>query len=632
MSILSRGFLSSAMSRKKALLGPSLCGKVARFYSKAPVIGIDLGTTNSCVAIMRDSRPHIIENQEGKRTTPSVVAFTKDGGMLVGEAARRQMLLNGENTITSAKRLIGKKITDEDVAGDAKNLPYKVVPHGNGDAWVEAGGKKYSPAQIGAYVLRKLKEAAESHVGRVVSKAVITVPAYFTDTQRKATKDAGEIAGLKVLRVVNEPTAAALSYGIDTSTNGVVAVYDLGGGTFDVSILEIKDGVFEVKATNGNAHLGGDDFDAEITEHLRAELKRKTGIDAAADRVAMQRIREAAEKAKCELSSAAETEINVPYIAHVQSGPVHLEAKLSRSQLEEIISPFIEKTVGPCKAAMRDAGVTKAEINHVVMVGGMSRVPKIREVVKDVFGVHPIFGVNPDEAVAAGAAIQGGIISGELSDVLLIDVAPLSLGIETLGGVFSKIVEKNTSIPVKKSQVFTTAEDGQSSVNIKIYEGERPLVSHNKLLGEVILSGIPPAPKGVPKIEVTFEADANGIYTVTARDQGSSTERELRVEPSGGLTKEEIERMVEEAEANKEADERLKAFIEEKHKAQAYLEENKRLRERIRDRVGPETSGDLQRMAAEIEAIVQQEAGDADLLRGAVSALRRKCGEIYTKL
>jgi molecular chaperone DnaK len=606
-----------------------LYARVRRLYME-PIIGIDLGTTNSCLAVMKDGRPVIIENQEGKRTTPSVVAFAGKK-VLVGEEAKRQELINGENTIVSSKRLIGRKFGDRNVQEDMKGLGYKVVSHSNGDAWVEAQGKRYSPAQIGAHVLKKMKDAAEAYMGKPVTKAVVTVPAYFTDDQRRETRNAGEIAGLNVLRMINEPTAAALSYGIDPSTDGLVAVYDLGGGTFDVSILEIKKGVFEVKATNGDPHLGGDDFDNEIARYLAGEVKKTSGYDPSNNKAAMQMIKEAAEKGKRALSTEAETEISIPYLAEGSRGPVRLDTMLTRKEMEEIIEPLVGRTVGPCKSALRDAGVSPSEIRHVVMVGGMSRVPRIREVVKGIFGAQPMFGIDPDEAVAAGAAVQGGIISGHVPEVLLIDVAPLSLGIETLGGVFHKIINKNTPIPVKKTEVFTTAEDGQTSVTIKIYEGERLIVSGNKLLGKVILEKIPPEPKGVPKIEVTFEADVNGIYTVAARDMGTSKMREMKVNPSGGLTRDEVDEMVREAEMHRAKDEAQKAFIEEKHRAAGYLKENREAKDRARSRMEEGVRQEVEGKTREIEGLIAREEGSAEEVRAKVKELRKRYGEAYSR-
>lgn len=628
------GGKANPISGQLSLLFPptlSALAKIARFYSGGgPVIGIDLGTTNSCVSVMKeDKKPHIIENQEGRRTTPSIVAFTK-AGVLVGDAAKRQFLLNSENTISSSKRLIGRKASDKEVLEAKESASYKIVPHENGDAWVEAAGKKYSPAQIGAFILQKLKDSAEKYLGTKVRRAVITVPAYFTDTQRKATKNAGTIAGLEVLRVINEPTAAALSYGVDTSQDGVIAVYDLGGGTFDVSVLEIKDGVFEVLATGGDSHLGGEDFDSLLTRHLLAEIQEKTGADVATDLVALQRVRAAAEKAKCELSTLERAEVSIPYLTHKAGMPLHFETTIDRGLLESVVSSLVERTIGPCRAAMREAGIEKGQVRHVLMVGGMSRMPKIRETVREVFGVYPTLGINPDEAVATGAALQGSIIAGTLKDVLLIDVAPLSLGIETLGGVFSKIIDKNTSIPVKKSQTFTTAEDGQTSVNIKIYEGERPLIRHNKFLGEIVLSGIPVLPKGVPQIEVTFEADADGIYTVTALDKKTEAEQEIKIQPSGGLSEEEVQRMVAEAEANREADEKIRAFIEEKQRTKAYLEDNKKARDRLRKTASKKEMAAVDEAAKEAEQLMEVEAGDAESLAAAVTGLKKKMGRLLT--
>src|SRR5215216_4254046 len=509
----------------------------------AKVIGIDLGTTNSCVAVMEGGKPKVIENSEGSRTTPSVVAFTKDGERLIGQPAKRQAVTNPDNTVFAVKRLIGRRFDDPVTKKDMELVPYKITRGPNGDAWVNAGGKDYSPSQISAFILQKMKETAEAYLGQPVTQAVITVPAYFNDAQRQATKDAGKIAGLEVLRIINEPTAAALAYRLDKKQSGTIAVYDLGGGTFDVSILEIGDGVFEVKSTNGDTFLGGEDFDMRIVDYLADEFKKENGIDLRKDKLALQRLREAAEKAKIELSSGAQTEINLPFITADASGPKHLTLKLTRAKLEALVDDLIQKTVEPCRAALKDAGVTAGQIDEVVLVGGMTRMPKVIEVVKQFFGKEPHKGVNPDEVVAIGAAIQAGVLQGDVKDVLLLDVTPLSLGIETLGGVFTRLIDRNTTIPTKKSQVFSTAEDNQTAVTIRVFQGEREIAQHNKLLGQFDLMGIPPAPRGVPQVEVTFDIDANGIVNVSAKDKATGKEQQIRIQASGGLTESEIDKM-----------------------------------------------------------------------------------------
>ncbi|KAH3900407.1 Heat shock protein SSC1, mitochondrial [Saccharomycodes ludwigii] len=531
------------------------------------VIGIDLGTTNSAVAIMEGKVPKIIENAEGSRTTPSVVAFTKEGERLVGIPAKRQAVVNPENTLFATKRLIGRRFDDAEVQRDIKQVPYKIVKHSNGDAWVEARGKTYSPAQIGGFVLNKMKETAESYLGKPVKNAVVTVPAYFNDSQRQATKDAGQIVGLNVLRVVNEPTAAALAYGLEKTEAKIIAVFDLGGGTFDISILDIDNGVFEVKSTNGDTHLGGEDFDITLLRDIVAKFKDESGIDLENDRMAIQRIREAAEKAKIELSSTVSTEINLPFITADASGPKHINMKFSRAQFETLTEPLIKRTVEPCKKALKDAGIATSDVGEVILVGGMSRMPKVVETVKQIFGKEPSKSVNPDEAVAMGAAIQGAVLAGEVTDVLLLDVTPLSLGIETLGGVFTRLIPRNTTIPSKKSQIFSTAASGQTSVEIRVFQGERELVRDNKLIGNFTLSGIPPAPKGVPQIEVTFDIDADGIINVSARDKASNKDASITVAGSSGLSESEIEQMVNDAEKFKSQDEAKKSAIENANKA-----------------------------------------------------------------
>jgi molecular chaperone DnaK len=537
----------------------------------AKVIGIDLGTTNSCVAVMEGKTSKVIENSEGRNTTPSIVAFTDDGERLVGQPAKRQAVTNPERTFFAVKRLIGRRYDDPMVEKDKKLVPYKIVRASNGDAWLEADGKTYSPSQISAFVLQKMKETAEANLGQKVTQAVITVPAYFNDAQRQATKDAGKIAGLEVLRIINEPTAAALAYGLDKQKSGTIAVYDLGGGTFDVSILEIGDGVFEVKSTNGDTFLGGEDFDMRLVNYLADEFQKEQGIDLRRDKLALQRLKEAAEAAKIELSSTTQTEINLPYITADATGPKHLALKLTRSKFEALVDDLIQKTVEPCRLALKDAGLTAGEINEVVLVGGMTRMPKVQEIVKRFFGKEPHKGVNPDEVVAVGAAIQAGVLQGDVKDVLLLDVTPLSLGIETLGGVFTRIIDRNTTIPTKKSQVFSTAEDNQNAVTIRVFQGEREMAADNKLLGQFDLVGIPPAPRGVPQIEVSFDIDANGIVNVNAKDKATGKEQQIRIQASGGLSESEIDKMVKDAEAHAEEDKKRKAAVEAKNHADALV-------------------------------------------------------------
>ena len=536
----------------------------------AKVIGIDLGTTNSCVAIMDGKNPKVIENSEGARTTPSVVAFT-ESEKLIGQSAKRQAVTNPENTLYAVKRFIGRSFEDDTVQKDVGLSPFKIIKGNNGDAWVEAQGEKYSPSQISAFILQKMKETAESYTGETITQAVITVPAYFNDAQRQATKDAGKIAGLEVLRIINEPTAASLAYGLDKKQSGTVVVYDLGGGTFDVSILEVGDGVFEVKSTNGDTHLGGEDFDLRIIDFLASEFKKEQGIDLKNDKLALQRLKEAAEKAKIELSSSTQTDVNLPFITADQSGPKHLNVKLTRAKLEELVDDLLQNTIEPCKKALSDAGLSASDINDVILVGGMTRMPKVTEIVKNFFGKDPSKGVNPDEVVAMGAAIQAGVLQGDVKDVLLLDVTPLSLGIETLGGVFTKLIERNTTVPTKKSQVFSTAEDNQNAVTIRVFQGEREMAADNKLLGQFDLVGIPPAPRGTPQIEVTFDIDANGIVNVSAKDKSTGKEQQIKIQASGGLSDEEIDKMVKDAEANAETDKKKREEVDVKNQADSLV-------------------------------------------------------------
>jgi len=536
----------------------------------AKVIGIDLGTTNSCVAIMDGKNPKVIENSEGGRTTPSIVAFTETE-KLIGQSAKRQGVTNPENTLYAVKRLIGRNFNDEIVQRDVKLSPFKIIKGNNDDAWVESRGEKYSPSQVSAFILQKMKETAEAYTGETITQAVITVPAYFNDAQRQATKDAGKIAGLEVLRIINEPTAAALAYGLDKKQSGTIAVYDLGGGTFDVSILEVGDGVFEVKSTNGDTHLGGEDFDLRIIDFLAAEFKKDQGIDLKNDKLALQRLKEAAEKAKIELSSATQTDVNLPFITADQTGPKHLNVKLTRAKLEELVDDLLQSTIEPCKKALKDAGLSASDIDEVILVGGMTRMPKVTEIVKGFFEKEPSKGVNPDEVVAMGAAIQAGVLQGDVKDVLLLDVTPLSLGIETLGGVFTKLIERNTTVPTKKSQVFSTAEDNQAAVTIRVFQGEREMAADNKILGQFDLVGIPPAARGTPQIEVTFDIDANGIVSVSAKDKSTGKEQKIKIQASGGLSDEEIEKMVKDAEVNAEEDKKKREGVDVKNSADALV-------------------------------------------------------------
>ncbi len=596
------------------------------------VIGIDLGTTNSCVAIMEGKDVRVIENAEGARTTPSIIAFSDSGERLVGQSAKRQAVTNPTNTLFAVKRLIGRRFEDPLVAKDKGMVPYSIVRGDNGDAWVEARGEKYSPSQISAFTLIKMKETAEAYLGEKVSQAVITVPAYFNDSQRQATKDAGRIAGLEVLRIINEPTAAALAYGMDKKKSGTIAVYDLGGGTFDVSVLEIGDGVFEVKSTNGDTFLGGEDFDLRVIEYLAAEFKKEQGIDLRTDKLALQRLKEAAEKAKIELSSSKETEINLPFITADATGPKHLVMKLTRAKLESLVDDLITRTLDPCKAALKDAGVTAAEIDEVILVGGMTRMPKVIELVKQFFGKEPARNVNPDEVVAIGAAVQGAVLKGDVKDVLLLDVTPLSLGIETLGGVFTRLIDRNTTIPTKKSQVFSTADDGQTAVTIKVFQGEREMAADNKILGQFDLVGIPSAPRGVPQIEVTFDIDANGIVSVSAKDKATGKEQQIRIQASGGLSDADIQKMVKEAEANAEGDKKRRAFIEAKNSADAMIHSTEKT---IKENEGKFPAADKDEAESAITAVrAAMEGADLDALNTAterLTAVSMKIGEAVYK-
>ncbi|HEY3224510.1 MAG TPA: molecular chaperone DnaK [Pseudolabrys sp.] len=596
------------------------------------VIGIDLGTTNSCVAIMEGKNPRVIENSEGMRTTPSIVAFTDDGERLVGQPAKRQAVTNPEKSIFAVKRLIGRRYDDPMVEKDKKLVPYKITKASNGDAWVEVDGKTYSPSQISAFILQKMKETAEANLGQKVEQAVITVPAYFNDAQRQATKDAGKIAGLEVLRIINEPTAAALAYGLDKQKSGTIAVYDLGGGTFDISILEIGDGVFEVKSTNGDTFLGGEDFDMRLVNYLADEFQKEQGIDLRRDKLALQRLKESAEKAKIELSSTTQTEINLPFITADASGPKHLTMKLTRAKFEALVDDLIQKTIQPCKQALKDAGISAAQINEVVLVGGMTRMPKVQEVVKQLFGKEPHKGVNPDEVVAVGAAIQAGVLQGDVKDVLLLDVTPLSLGIETLGGVFTRIIDRNTTIPTKKSQVFSTAEDNQNAVTIRVFQGEREMAADNKLLGQFDLVGIPPAPRGVPQIEVTFDIDANGIVNVQAKDKATRKEQQIRIQASGGLTESDIEKMIKDAEAHAEEDKKRKAAVEAKNHAEALVHSTEKALSEHGSKIGDADRTGIENAIADLkEALKGDDASAIQAKTNALAQASMKLGEAMYK-
>jgi len=632
----SRGFanlsnqtpLASALASKHGLLSQK---RHKGGYAGGAVIGIDLGTTNSCVSVMEGKAAKVIENAEGARTTPSVVAFTAEGERLAGMPAKRQAVTNSENTFYATKRLIGRRFDDAEVKKDMDMVSYKIVKASNGDAWVKStDGKVYSPSQMGAFVLTKMKETAEGYLGTAAKNAVVTVPAYFNDSQRQATKDAGQIAGLNVLRVINEPTAAALAYGMDKTEDKVIAVFDLGGGTFDISVLEIQKGVFEVKSTNGNTFLGGEDFDNHLLNHLVQEFKKEQGIDLTKDNMALQRVREAAEKAKVELSSSLQTDVNLPYLTMDATGPKHMNVKLTRAKFEQIVGDLIKKTVEPCHKAMKDAEVSKSDIGEVILVGGMSRMPKVQETCKDIFGRTPSKAVNPDEAVAMGAAIQGGVLAGDVTDVLLLDVTPLSLGIETLGGVFTKLISRNTTIPTKKSQVFSTAADGQTQVELKVHQGEREMAADNKMLGQFQLQGIPPMPRGVPQIEVTFDIDANGIVNVHARDKGTGKEQQIVIQSSGGLSKDEIENMVRDAESHAEADKEKKDRIEAVNQAEGILHDTESKMEEFKDQLNAEDASKMKDQIKEVrDKLANKDSMDPEEIKKTVNELQQQSLKLF---